>query len=127
MKPTTPLKSDPAKSPARVVASRPPTAEERRRAQRVLLRMPVQVHIDGKPQSVQGITHTVSENGGLIVIPDPLTVGTKITIENTKTQKSVEAKVARPPQISGEGSLVPIEFSTPSPGFWGIVFPPSIN
>ncbi len=127
MKPTTSVKLDPAKSPAKVVASRPPTAEERRRAQRVLLRMPVQVHIDGKPQSVQGITHTVSENGGLIVIPDPLTVGTKITIENLKTQKSVEAKVARPPQISGEGSLVPIEFSTPSPGFWGIVFPPSIN
>jgi hypothetical protein len=127
VKPTTSVKSDLSKSPAKVVASRPPTAEERRRAQRVLLRMTVQVHIDGKPQSVQGITHTVSENGGLVVLPDPLTVGTKIIIDNPKTQKSVEAKVARPPQISGEGSLVPIEFSTPSPGFWGIVFPPSIN
>ncbi len=127
MKPTTPVKPDPAKSPVRVVASRPPTAEERRRAQRVLLRMPIHVHMDGKPEPVGGVTHTVSENGGLIILPDPLTVGTKITIENPKTQKRVEAKVARPPQISGEGSLVPVEFSTPSPGFWGIVFPPSIN
>jgi len=115
------------KSSASVVTSRPPTAEERRRAQRVLLRMTVSVRLEGKAEPVRGVTHTVSENGGLIVLPDPLTVGTKITVENPKTQKSVEAKVARPPQISGEGSLIPVEFSTPSPGFWGIVFPPSVN
>ncbi len=127
MKPTIPVKPGPAKSSASVVASRPPTAEERRRAQRVLLRMPVHVHIEGKPEPVRGITHTVSENGGLIVLPDPLTVGTKITVENQKTQKTVEARVARPPQISNEGSLIPIEFTTPNPGFWGIVFPPPLN
>jgi hypothetical protein len=127
VKPTTPVKPGPAKSSAAVVASRPPTAEERRRAQRVLLRMTVSVRLEGKVEPVRGVTHTVSENGGLIVLPDPLTVGTKIIIENPKTQKSVEARVARPPQISGEGSLVPVEFSTPTPGFWGIVFPPSTN
>jgi hypothetical protein len=127
VKPTIPVRPGPGKSSASVVASRPPTAEERRRAQRVLLRMPVHVHIEGKPEPVRGITHTVSENGGLIVLPDPLTVGTKVTVENQKTQKKVEARVARPPQISGEGSLIPIEFLTPNPGFWGIVFPPSAN
>ena len=127
MKPTTPVKPGQARSSASVVTSRPPTAEERRRAQRVLLRMTISVHLEGKPEPVRGVTHTVSENGGLIILPDPLTVGTKITVENTKTQKKVEAKVARPPQISGEGSLVPVEFCTPSPGFWGIVFPPSVN
>jgi hypothetical protein len=127
VKPTTPVKPGPGKSSASVVTSRPPTAEERRRAQRVLLRMTVSVRLEGKVEPVRGVTHTVSENGGLIVLPDPLTVGTKITVENPKTQKSVEARVARPPQISGEGSLIPVEFSTPSPGFWGIVFPPSVN
>jgi hypothetical protein len=109
------------------VTSRPPTAEERRRAQRVLLRMTVSVRLEGKVEPVRGVTHTVSENGGLIILPDPLTVGTKVTVENPKTQKSVEAKVVRPPQISGEGSLVPVEFCAPSPAFWGIVFPPSVN
>ena len=127
MKPPAPVKPNPGKSGASVVASRPPTAEERRRAQRVLLRMPVSVRLEGKAEPVRGITHTVSENGGLIVLREPLAVGTKITIENPKAQKTVEAKVVRPPQISGEGSLIPVEFSTPSPGFWGIVFPPSIN
>jgi PilZ domain len=127
VKPTTPVRPGPGKSTAAVVASRPPTAEERRRAQRVLLRMTVSVRLEGKTEPVRGVTHTVSENGGLIVLPDPLTVGTKITVENPKTQKSVEAKVVRPPQISGEGSLVPLEFCTPSPGFWGIVFPPAAS
>jgi PilZ domain len=127
VKPTSPVKPSLAKSSATVVASRPPTAEERRRAQRVLLRMTVSVHLVGKAEPVRGVTHTVSENGGLIVLPEPLTVGTKITVENPKTQKKVEAKVARPPQISGEGSLVPVEFCTPEPGFWGIVFPPAAS
>jgi hypothetical protein len=56
-----------------------------------------------------------------------LAEGTKVTVENIKTQNKVEAKVVRPPQTTGEGSLVPVEFSTPSPTFWNVFFPPSIN
>jgi hypothetical protein len=63
----------------------------------------------------------------MVVIPEPLTEGTKVTIENPKTQAKVEAKVVRPPQITAEGSLVPVEFATPSPTFWNIFFPPTIN
>jgi hypothetical protein len=29
--------------------------------------------------------------------------------------------------MSHEGSLVPVEFTSPSPNFWGIFFPPAIN
>lgn len=110
----------------RPALNRPPTTEERRRAQRVLLRISVVVHVPGKPP-LHGYTHTVSASGAMVVIPEPLTEGTKVTIENTKTQTKVEAKVVRPPQLNGEGSLVPVEFSTPSPTFWNIFFPPSIN
>jgi PilZ domain len=105
---------------------RPATAEERRRAQRVLLKMAVVVHVTGKPP-LQGHTHTVSASGAMVVIPEPLTEGTKVTIENPKTQTKVEAKVVRPPQITAEGSLVPVEFATPSPTFWNIFFPPTTN
>jgi hypothetical protein len=35
--------------------------------------------------------------------------------------------VVRPPQMNPEGSLVPIEFTTPSPQFWNIFFPPISN
>jgi hypothetical protein len=101
------------------------TAEERRRAQRVLLRMAVVVHVQGK-QPLNGFTHTVSANGAMVILPEGLPVGTKLTIENTKTQQRIEAHVARPPQMNQEGSLVPVEFDGPSPRFWGVFFPPNM-
>ena len=117
----------PAGSVKRGATTRPMTSEERRRAQRVLLKMSVFVHVSGKSQTLQAYTHTVSENGALIVIPEPLPEGAKMVIENPKTQKHVEAKVVRPPQMTGEGALTPVEFLTPSPSFWNIFFPPIIN
>jgi PilZ domain len=117
----------PALSPAKVVAQRPPTAEERRRAQRVLLRIRVVVHVAGKPATLEGNTHTVSASGAMLILPEGLAEGTKVTVENPKAQSKIEARVVRPPQMSHEGSLVPIEFDSPSPNFWGIFFPPSVN
>jgi PilZ domain len=110
----------------RPALQRPPTAEERRRAQRVLLRMPVNVRIAGKP-SMNGFTHTVSQNGAMLVVPEPLAEGAKISLENPKTQKTVEARVVRPPQITSDGCLIPVEFLSPSPQFWNVFFPPSVN
>ena len=107
--------------------TRPLTSEERRRAQRVLLKIAVRVHVTGKTQILEGSTHTVSANGALIIIPEALAQGTKITVENLKTQKSVEATVARPPQFSPDGSMIPVEFAASAPNFWNIFFPPVVN
>jgi len=107
--------------------TRPLTSEERRRAQRVLLRVPVRLKITGKTQSIEGATHTVSATGALVVLAEAIPQGTKITIENVTTQKTVEAQIPRPPQFSSEGSLVPIEFTSPAPNFWNVFFPPVIN
>lgn len=106
-------------------AARPQTAEERRRAQRVLLRMPILVHLAGKANPLYGVTHTVSANGAMIILPEGLPTGTKLSIENQKTQKKVDAHVVRPPQLNSEGSLIPVEFTSPSPNFWNIFFPPN--
>ncbi|MHB8501471.1 MAG: PilZ domain-containing protein [Candidatus Acidiferrales bacterium] len=125
MKPQTNAKL--ATSPAKVIATRPPTAEERRRAQRVLLRIRVMVQVDGKPDPLEGSTHTVSASGAMLILPQGLSEGTKVIIENPKTQSKVEARVVRPPQMSHEGSQVPIEFTSPSPNFWGVFFPPIVN
>ena len=128
---TPPLKSTiPAPAPVAHVkrspnAVRPQTAEERRRAQRVLLRMQILVHLPGKANPIHGVTHTVSENGAMIILPEGLSQGTKLTIENQKTQKKVEAHVVRPPQLNAEGSLIPVEFTAASPNFWNIFFPPN--
>lgn len=107
--------------------SRPPTSEERRRAQRVLLRVPVRITVPGKPAPIEGSTHTVSAMGALIQLNEPLAQGTKVTIENVNTQKKAEAHVPRPPQYSSEGSLVPVEFNAPAPNFWNVFFPPAVN
>ena len=126
MKPPSTIRPYAANSP-KPGLTRPLTSEERRRAQRVLLRVPVRIRIAGKTQAVEGATHTVSATGALIVLSEALPQGTKVTIENITTQKTVEAHVPRPPQYSSEGSLVPIEFSVPAPNFWNVFFPPVIN
>jgi hypothetical protein len=128
---TPPLKmNSPAPAPVAQVkrspnAVRPQTAEERRRAQRVLLRIPILVHLTGKANPIHGFTHTVSANGAMIILAEGLSQGTKLTIENQKTQKKVEVHVVRPPQLNPEGSLIPVEFTAPSPNFWNIFFPPN--
>ena len=126
MKPPIPTRQYAPSSP-RPGLTRPLTSEERRRAQRVLLRVSVRIRLAGKTQAIEGATHTVSATGGLIVLSEALPQGTKLTIENITTQKTVEAHVPRPPQYSSEGSLVPIEFSVPAPNFWNVFFPPVIN
>lgn len=107
--------------------ARPQTNEERRRAQRVLLRMPVLIYVPGKTNPINGFTHTVSATGAMVILAEGLPTGTKVSIENPKTQKKVEAHVVRPPQMNAEGSLVPMEFNAPAPQFWNIFFPPSTN
>jgi PilZ domain len=126
MKPATPTKPHPPAAAPRPALTRPPTAEERRRAQRVLLRIAVKIHIAGKPP-IDAVTHTVSASGAMVIMREPLPEGSKLIIENVKTSAQVEARVARPAQPSSEGSLVPVEFSTASPTFWNVFFPPAIN
>jgi hypothetical protein len=89
--------------------------------------MPILVHLPGKANPIHGFTHTVSASGAMIVLPEGLPTGTKLSLENPKTQKQVEAHVVRPPQMNAEGSLVPVEFTAPSPQFWNIFFPPATN
>ncbi len=87
--------------------------------------MPVLVHLPGKANPIHGFTHTVSANGAMIILPEGLPNGSKLSLENPKTQKKVDAHVVRPPQLNSEGSLVPVEFTSPSPQFWNIFFPPN--
>ncbi len=126
LKPPTPgLKPAMPHPSARPAVTRQPTAEERRRSQRVLVRMPVVIHVAGKV--LPGNTHTVSAGGAMVILKEGISEGTKVTVENPATQSKVEAKVVRPPQMNQEGSLVPVEFATPSPTFWNIFFPPHTN
>ena len=85
------------------------------------------LHQEGEVIVLEGDQNTVSSNGGLIMIPEALAQGTKVTIENVKTQKTVEATVVRPPQFGPDGPMIPVEFGAVSPNFWNIFFPPVLN
>jgi len=61
--------------------TRPLTSGERRRAQRVLLRVPVRLTVAGQEQRVEAETQQ----------------GTELTIENAFNEKKIEAHVVRPP------------------------------
>lgn len=98
--------------------------EERRRSQRVMLRMPVILHVPGKQNSINAMTVAVNELGAMLVVSEPLPLGTKLIVENPKSQKRLGASVTRAPQVSSEGSLVPVEFASRAPAFWNIFFPP---
>ena len=94
------MKPSPYAKPGAIAGARPtgvrpgltrqPTAEERRRAQRVLLRMPVLVHIANKPEAIQGFTHTVSATGAMIILREGIPQGTKFILENPKTQQKIK-------------------------------------
>jgi len=113
-----------AATSARPALTRVPTAEERRRAQRVLLRMPVVLHVASRPNPFQAETHTVSQNGAMLVVSEGLPEGTKFSLENPRSEKRVDARVTRAAQAGAGGLLMPVEFTAPSPTFWGIFFPP---
>ncbi len=98
--------------------------EDRRRSQRVMVRMPVLLHLAGRAEPVRGMTVAVSETGAMLLMKEPLPLGAKVEVENPKSQKRANASVTRAPQVSNEGALVPVEFVEPSPSFWNIFFPP---
>jgi len=132
VKPISHVKPSPYAKPGSISAVRPvqtrqPTPEERRRAQRVLLRMPVVAHLPKNPKPIEGFTHTVSASGAMIILPEGIAQGTKFTLENPRTRERVEVNVVRPPQMNQQGSLIPVEFLSPAPQFWNIVFPPNAN
>lgn len=101
--------------------------EERRRSQRVLLRVRATVHVNlhGKPASVEVTTLSVNTHGALLVSPQSIPASSELVLEHSHTRQRVACKVARPPREMPEGFHIPVEFDPPAPGFWQIDFPPA--
>jgi hypothetical protein len=101
--------------------------EERRRSQRVIIRVPVSLVTTIRDQKITVTAHTVAVNihGAMLLCPRPLDSETQVEIQNERSREKAKARVTRAPRESAEGYLIPIEFSAPSPGFWQITFPPA--
>jgi hypothetical protein len=103
------------------------TNEERRRGQRVLLRVRANVHVALQGQATTFEVNTLNVNpcGALVVMKQSLPAETRLVLEHRGTRERIACKVARAPREIPEGFQVPLEFDSPAPGFWKIAFPPA--
>jgi len=100
--------------------------EDRRRSQRVVIRVPVTVQVGAGSEAVTFAAHTVAVNdqGAMLAAPQTIAANTQLEITNDRTRQHVTARVTRTPPESSEGFLIPVEFLAPAAGFWQISFPP---
>ena len=101
--------------------------EERRRSQRVMIRVPVtlSLQVAGQTVTIRAETVAVNDHGAMLLCSRILAAGTKLELQNDRTRQKLPCRVTRAPQESPEGFLIPVEFAASSPGFWQISFPPT--
>jgi hypothetical protein len=102
----------------------------RRRSERVTLRVPVIVKTKTRQgASVQEETYTavVNAHGGLMKVKMELQAGQPIILVNAQTKMEQSCRVVRVenPPTSGSSFGVAFEFDKPAPHFWPITFPPA--
>jgi hypothetical protein len=101
--------------------------EERRRSQRVIIRVPLTLLVTNNGHTLKVSAHTVAVNihGAMVVCPRSFDADTTLEVVNGRTDEKIASRVTRTPRESSEGFLIPVEFTSPSPNFWQISFPPS--
>jgi len=109
------------------LTSNGPPRHDRRRSQRVLLRIPIAVIASGPDKKMaREQTHTlvVNAHGALINLELPVRVGQVIILQNPETCEEQSCRVIRVNSIPGGKPEVGIEFLKPAPHFWRVAFPP---
>jgi hypothetical protein len=102
-------------------------SEERRRSQRVMIRVPVTLHVTLANQAlaIRADTVAVNDYGAMLLCSRTLPAETKLEIQNQHTNQRLACRVTRTPQKDPNGFLIPVAFEARSPGFWHITFPPT--
>ena len=107
----------------------PETVEikNKRRSERVILRVAVAVSVDfydGTVISEATVTQVVNAHGGLLSLRMEVESEQKFLLNNLKTGKVRECSGDRTEKAGNSEPLVAFQFTIPSPDFWPIVFPP---
>lgn len=98
---------------------------EKRRSQRVMIRVPVTLRLtmDNQAMTLDAYTLVVNDHGALLVCSQTLPAESTLEIKNNHTGKRASCRVTRTPGASGDGFLIPVELRQPSSSFWHISFP----
>jgi hypothetical protein len=102
-------------------------APNRRRTQRVLLRLPVLVIARGPDKqhvSENAFTINVNAHGALLLLSMRVELGQKILCRHPETLEEQFVKVVHITPAAEAKSEVGVEFLKPAPKFWRISFPP---
>jgi len=125
----TPAPAANATSPATPHAK--PSNEATARIQPVALEIPVTVNgartVDGSdkrvPFSETTQTVLVLPHGAVIRTSTQLTSGQLVFLTNEKTKKEIVCQVVKSKSTGSAGAYVELQFTEPSPGFWGLQLP----
>src|SRR5579863_2520793 len=99
----------------------------RRRSERVVLRVPVHLSAvmpGGKRISIEAHTLVVNAHGGLLDVGMEMVKGQQIRLNNSKTEIVATGKVLRVEGPQDGRFSVAFEFECPAPHFWPVSFPP---
>jgi hypothetical protein len=102
-------------------------AANRRRSQRVLMKIPVRVSGETGPGSLfEEETHTlaISAHGALIAVSKQVNKGQRLSLSNVQTRAALECVIAHIGKRESEHIQVGVEFMLPNPIFWHVAFPP---
>jgi hypothetical protein len=102
-------------------------AEERRRSQRVIIRIPVTLELTvagAKKMTIRATTASVNDHGAMLMCMKNFPVAATFDLINDRTSGKQSCRVTRASVENQGGYLIPVEFAAPAPGFWHISFPP---
>lgn len=101
--------------------------KDRRRSERVVLRMRIAViaeDIERKRQQFEVMTQVVNAHGGLMRTQTELHVGQPMLLKNPQNNAEQACRVVRVDDTADGDFAVAFEFATRNPKFWPVVFPP---
>jgi hypothetical protein len=100
----------------------------RRRSERVLLQVPVNLEIpqaDGRALRGDAYTLSVNAHGGLLEMGTKVQRGQHLILANPGTGVREGCRVVQCDKSQNGYFAVAFEFDQPAPNFWPLVFPPS--
>jgi len=103
------------------------TSSTKRRSQRLFLqiRIVVEGKIAGKSAFEEKTrTIVVNAHGALVELGVSMEQGQTLTLKNSQTNETQEAKVKLVSAGESGKFNVALEFTAPNPGFWSVSFPP---